>query len=108
MNFIRTNNSTQCAIALEALKQVLDPELGLNIVDLGLVYRIDFFQQEKCIELDMTLTTRFCPMGESITDSVNEVMEETFKDDKIVLNLVFDPRWGHHIISEVGHAFLNS
>ena len=105
---INTNNPEQCAVATEALKGVIDPELNLNIIDLGLVYRIDFFETERCIEVDMTLTTQFCPMGEAITDSTNEMMQETFKDYKIELNLVFEPRWDHHLISEDGHRFLNS
>ncbi len=104
---INTNKPEQCAVAVEALKQVIDPEIGLNIIDLGLVYRIDFLQ-EKQIEMDMTLTTQFCPMGEAITDSSREMMQETFKDYKIELNLVFEPRWGHHLISEDGLQFLNS
>lgn len=105
---ITTNNPGQCAIATEALKNVIDPEIGLNIVDLGLVYRIDFFEEEKRIAMEMTLTTQFCPMGEAITDSAAEMMQETFKDYKIDINLVFDPRWNHELISEEGHKFLNS
>lgn len=103
-----TNNPEQCAVATEALKQLIDPEIGLNIIDLGLVYRIDFFEEEKRISLDMTLTTQFCPMGEAITDSTTEMMQESFEDYKIELNLVFDPRWDHHLISDEGHRFLNS
>lgn len=105
---ISTNHPTLCDTAIESLKNVIDPELNLNIIDLGLVYRIDFFEEEKRIELDMTLTTQFCPMGEAITDSTNEMMQETFADYKIELNLVFDPRWDHSLISEEGHQFLNS
>ncbi len=104
---ISTNNPEQCAVATEALKQVIDPEIGLNIIDLGLVYRIDFPEENK-IEADMTLTTQFCPMGEAITGSANEMLQETFKDYKIELNLVFEPRWGHHLITEEGQIYLNS
>jgi metal-sulfur cluster biosynthetic enzyme len=105
---ISTNNPEQCAIATEALKGVIDPEIGLNIVDLGLVYRVEFLQEEKRIALEMTLTTQFCPMGEAITDSACETMQESFKDYTTDVNLVFEPRWGHHLISEEGHEFLNS
>lgn len=104
-----TNDPAQCLMATEALKQVIDPEIGLNIVDLGLVYRIDFFEDEdkKRIEVDMTLTTQLCPMGEAITESAREMMEESFKDHKIELNLVFDPGWTHNLITQDGHRFLN-
>lgn len=105
---ITTNHSGQCALATEALKQVIDPEIGLNIVDLGLVYRIFFFEDEKRIEMDMTLTTQFCPMGEAITDIASEMMQETFQAYKIELNLVFDPRWSMEMISKEGQEFLNS
>lgn len=105
---ITSNQAKQCALATEALKNVIDPEIGLNIVDLGLVYRIEFFIEDKRIVLDMTLTTQFCPMGEAITDSAREMMQETFKEYNIELNLVFDPRWDHALISDEGHRFLNS
>lgn len=104
---VQTNNPEQGSLAIEALKQVIDPEIGLNIVDLGLVYRVDFLEGKQ-VEVEMTLTTQFCPMGEAITDSVNEVMQETFEDYHIGLNLVFEPRWGNHLISEDGLQFLNS
>ncbi|AHM62707.1 hypothetical protein D770_22300 [Flammeovirgaceae bacterium 311] len=105
---ISTNNPDMGAIATEALKQVIDPEIGLNIVDLGLVYRIDFLEEERQIVLEMTLTTQFCPMGEAITNSARESLQETFGDYTTEINLVFEPRWGHHLITEEGNMFLNS
>lgn len=105
---IKTNHPEQCTRATEALKEVIDPEIGLNIVDLGLVYRIDFLEEEKRISLDMTLTTQFCPMGEAITDSTREAMQESFPEHTIDLDLVFDPRWDPQLISEEGQQYLNS
>lgn len=105
---ITTNHPELGALAAEALKQVIDPEIGLNIVDLGLVYRIDFLLKEKRIVLEMTLTTQFCPMGEAITESAGETLQETFKEYTPDVHLVFEPRWGHHLITEEGHQFLNS
>ncbi|MBK6930720.1 MAG: metal-sulfur cluster assembly factor [Saprospirales bacterium] len=102
-----TNNNTNCAAALAGLQNVLDPEIGLNIVDLGLVYKIDFDEPEKKVYCTMTLTTQFCPMGESITWAVMESLKTSFPGYEIVLELTFDPPWGHGMITERGRKFLN-
>ncbi len=107
MNVI-TNNNLQCILALNNLTSVYDPEIGLNVVDLGLIYKIEFFDEEKIIKVDMTLTTQFCPMGESIVGDVTKMMNETFKDYSVQVNLVFEPPWNHKRISEEGKEFLNS
>ena len=52
-----TNNNIKCTVALAALYDVYDPEIGLNVVDLGLIYQIDFDEDEKRIAASMTLTT---------------------------------------------------
>ncbi|EMR02388.1 metal-sulfur cluster assembly factor [Cesiribacter andamanensis] len=98
----------QIARATEALRQVIDPEIGLNIVDLGLVYGIHFPEAENRIRIEMTLTSQFCPMGEAITDSAAELIREAFPELEPEIILVFDPRWGHHLISEEGLQYLNS
>jgi len=77
MNVV-TNDNIRCTIALAALEQVMDPEIGLNIVDLGLIYQVDFDEAAKKIYLTMTLTTAFCPMGEAITSAAKRVLENTF------------------------------
>jgi len=86
---------------------VMDPEIGLNIVDLGLVYQLDFDEPVKRIFVTMTLTTQFCPMGESITAAAQRALERAFPGETIVVNLCFDPPWSHERISEEGRAFLN-
>lgn len=106
MNVI-TNNSIRCTIALAALEQVVDPEIGLNVVDLGLIYQLDFDEANKKIFVTMTLTTQFCPMGESITAAVKRVMEHTFPGEEVRVELSFDPPWSHERISEEGKHFLN-
>ena len=106
MNVI-TNNTTKCAVALEALKNVIDPEIGLNIVDLGLIYQIDFDETNSKISLNMTLTTQFCPMGESITEAVKRALENAFLGQKVQLELIFNPPWNYERISEEGQLFLN-
>ncbi len=104
---IKTNDPAKCDIAKAGLYQVIDPELDLNIVDLGLVYRIDF-NGKKDIAVTMTLTTQFCPMGESIVDATTRAMKQSFPEDNIQVNLIFDPPWEPGMISEEGLLFLNS
>ncbi len=106
MNVI-TNNNIKCTIALAALQSVMDPEIGLNIVDLGLIYQLDFEETGKKIFCTMTLTTQFCPMGESITSAVKEVLESTFPQSEAVIELTFSPPWNYEMISEAGQQFLN-
>lgn len=102
-----TNNKLKCTIALAALQQVEDPEIGLNIVDLGLVYQIDFDETARKIFCTMTLTTQFCPMGESITNAVKENLKLSFPDYEPIIELTFNPPWNHEMISESGQEFLN-
>ena len=106
MNVV-TNNNIKCTIALAALENVIDPEIGLNIVDLGLVYQLDFDEEGKKIFLSMTLTTQFCPMGESITAAEKRASETTFDGEEVILNLTFDPPWNYERISDEGKKFLN-
>jgi len=106
MNVI-TNNNIKCTIALAALQNVVDPEIGLNIVDLGLIYQIDFDEANSKIYVAMTLTTQFCPMGESITGAVKRILENTFTGMEVQLELTFDPLWSQEMISEEGRQFLN-
>ena len=73
MNTI-TNDKEKCQLALEALKNVIDPEIGLNVVDLGLIYQIDFDQMGKMVFCSHSLTTQFCPMGESINNGITNAL----------------------------------
>ena len=102
-----TNHPLKCSIALSALKQVIDPEIGLNVVDLGLIYQVDFDELNDEIFLTMTLTTQFCPMGESIRDGVMNALQNSFPNYTIHISIVFDPPWSHEKISEEGKEFLN-
>lgn len=107
MNGVITNDQEKCDKALAALHHVTDPEIGLNIVDLGLLYQIDFDEGNKIIFMSMTLTTQFCPMGDSIRNNAGRAMQETFPEYAINIGLVFDPPWSSERISEQGKKFLN-
>jgi len=101
-----TNNTIKSTIALAALENVYDPEIGLNVVDLGLIYRIDFDEETKNIHCTMTLTTEFCPMGESITEDIKNTISNQFADYSVEVSLTFDPPWSYDMISEEGRSFL--
>lgn len=103
---VATNNDLQCTIALAVLESVIDPEIGLNVVDLGLIYRIHFDDRARKIVLQMTLTTPFCPMGDAITAAVRQVMRETFSNSETSVALAFDPPWTHDRISDAGKKYL--
>ena len=107
MNEVITNNQEKCDEALAALHHVIDPEIGLNIVDLGLLYQIDFDEGDKIIFISMTLTTQFCPMGDSIRSNAGKAMQHAFPEYTIDIDLVFDPPWSSERISEQGRKFLN-
>ena len=74
------------------LKQVLDPEVGMNIVDLGLVY--DVRPAAGRVEVDITMTTPSCPMGDMIVDEARSVVSAAVPPGTDVqVNLVWDPPW---------------
>ncbi|MDD3772054.1 MAG: metal-sulfur cluster assembly factor [Weeksellaceae bacterium] len=103
---VYTNDQEKCEVALQGLYHVDDPEVGLNIVDLGLVYQIDFDEDAKKLEIIMTLTTQFCPMGDAITGDTTNSLEESFPGWEINLELTFDPPWDYSMISPEGKEFL--
>ena len=103
---IISNDELKCQIAQDALKTVIDPEIGLNIVDLGLIYEINFDLSKQMILLRMTLTTQFCPMGESITDAAKQILESTFTGYETKLELSYNPAWNIEFLSEEGKRFL--
>ena len=83
---------------LDELRNILDPELQLSIVDLGLIYRVEVTKER--IEIDYTLTTPGCPEGPLIEMEVQETLREITDIDDIRVNLVWEPRWGPERMSE--------
>ena len=75
-----------------ALRSVIDPEVGLNVIDLGLVYGIDVAPGR--VRVAMTMTTPACPMGSMITEDAREAIRDIAPDGAdIVVDLVWDPPW---------------
>jgi metal-sulfur cluster biosynthetic enzyme len=90
---------------LEALKGVNDPELGVNIVDLGLVYRAE--HSSEGIEVALTLSTPTCPLGEMIVEEVREALRNKFGHlPSIHVDLVWDPLWTPDRMSEAARRIL--
>ncbi|MCC7195950.1 MAG: metal-sulfur cluster assembly factor [Gemmatimonadaceae bacterium] len=87
-----------------ALRRVKDPEVNLNIVDLGLVYDIRVSGND--VEVDMSLTTPACPSGPEITDDVQHTLEEIEGVGNIELNLVWSPPWSPQRIDPRVRAYL--
>jgi metal-sulfur cluster biosynthetic enzyme len=89
---------------LEALRDVVDPELGINVVDLGLVYGVDV--SDRVATIDMTLTSAACPLTDVIEDQAREALEGIVTDFRI--NWVWLPPWGPESITEDGREQLRA
>ncbi len=82
-----------------ALRRVVDPEVGMNIVDLGLVY--DVIITDNKLQVDLTMTTPACPMGEMILDDARKALKALVSEGvEIELNLVWDPPWSPDMMTE--------
>ena len=97
--------STKLDDVTEAMKDVIDPELGINVVDLGLIYdmRVD---DNEIATLDMTLTSAACPLQDVIEDQTRSVLKDLVKEVKI--NWVWMPPWGPNRISDDGREQLRA
>jgi|SRR3989338_4225752 len=90
----------------EALRQVIDPELGLNIVDLGLVYRIEI--EGARVRVVMTMTSPACPLGDYLKDLVDSTIRRQVPEAQNVdVVLVSDPPWNPDMMSDDGRRQLN-
>ena len=93
-------------IVFAALKSVIDPELGLNIVDLGLIYSVDIKEAGR-ITITMTLTTPGCPLHASFVQEIERVLWQSIPDlTGVSVELVWDPPWNPMMISPEGRALL--
>lgn len=91
---------------LHALYCVKDPELNINIVDLGLVYHINIHEDEGMISIQMTLSTPACPMSNMITNHVIVAVEHELDSYNAEVELVWEPRWNYDHISAEGRTAL--
>ena len=89
----------------EALHDVVDPELGINVVDLGLVYDVHLDQSTNVV-LDMTLTSAACPLTDLIEEQTNSALEGIVND--VTINWVWMPPWGPDKITDDGREQLRA
>jgi metal-sulfur cluster biosynthetic enzyme len=86
------------------LAEVLDPELGIGIVDLGLIYGIH--RDDRSVRVEMTTTTEFCPMGGVLFEAANAALTEAFSPAHVEVTLVDEPRWEPAMLSPRARATL--
>ena len=91
---------------IEALKTVYDPEIPVDIYELGLIYKIEIYDENKVI-IEMTLTTPNCPVAESLPKSVKENILSIDGITDVDLKLVWDPPWSKDKMSEAAKLELN-
>lgn len=91
-------------MVLAALQNVIDPEIGLDVVNLGLVYRVDILDGGRTVDIDMTLTTPNCPAGPQILGQARSevlALKEVYTTlEDVQINLVWKPFWSPDKMSE--------
>lgn len=92
--------------AIEIVKQVYDPEIPVNIWDLGLIYDIQLDQAGESADIRMTLTSQKCPAAQSLPQALRTRLLESGKVKEVEIELVFEPVWTPERISEEGRKKL--
>ncbi|MCR4921746.1 MAG: iron-sulfur cluster assembly protein [Bacteroidaceae bacterium] len=85
---------------VEMLRTVYDPEIPVNIYDLGLIYRIELNDEATELTVDMTLTAPSCPAADFIMEDVRQKLETIPGLSRVDVNLVFEPEWTKDMMSE--------
>jgi len=91
---------------IEEIKKIYDPEIPVNIYELGLVYKIEVDEKNK-VNIDMTLTSPNCPVAESLPKQVKDNIMKVEGVSDVNLNLVWDPPWDKDKMSEAAKLELN-
>ncbi|MEG2514412.1 MAG: iron-sulfur cluster assembly protein [Bacteroidaceae bacterium] len=84
---------------IEMLKTVYDPEIPVNVYDLGLIYKIEVGDSAN-VSIDMTLTAPNCPAADFIVEDVRQKVESVKGIESATINLVFEPEWDKDLMSE--------
>ena len=91
---------------IDVVKKIYDPEIPVNIYELGLIYKIDVDEKNK-VNVDMTLTSPNCPVAESLPNEVKENIKKVEGVSDVSLNLVWEPPWDKDKMSEAAKLELN-
>jgi len=91
---------------IEEIKKIYDPEIPVNIYELGLVYKVDIDEKNK-VNIDMTLTSPNCPVAESLPKEVKDNIMKVEGVSDVNLNLVWEPPWDKDRMSEAAKLELN-
>ena len=91
---------------IEAVKKIYDPEIPVNIYELGLIYKIDVDEKNK-VNIDMTLTSPNCPVAESLPNDVKNNIKKVEGVSDVNLNLVWEPPWDKDKMTEAAKLELN-
>ena len=92
---------------LEELKSVMDPEVAVNVVDLGLIYEIHYKEEQKRIHVVMTLSTRGCPLGDTIMRNIEVVIEDKHPNMDVHVELTWEPEWSPELITDDGRKAID-
>lgn len=84
---------------VRALRQVYDPDISVNVYDLGLIYEIKVDDDSK-VYIKMTLTSPSCPLADTIVANVEEAVRDVPGVTDVTLDLVFEPQWGKEMMSD--------
>ena len=98
------------ADAAEFMHDVIDPELGINVIDLGLVYDLWIEEEDETTKaiINMTLTSPACPLTDVIEEQAAIAVTDNTAVDEVVINWVWMPPWGPHMITEEGREQLRA
>ena len=91
---------------IEEIKKIYDPEIPVNIYELGLIYKVEVDEKNK-VSIDMTLTSPNCPVAESLPNEVKENIKKVEGVSDVNLNLVWEPPWDKDKMSEAAKLELN-
>jgi FeS assembly SUF system protein len=91
---------------IEEIKKIYDPEIPVNIYELGLIYKIDVDEKNN-VNIDMTLTSPNCPVAESLPNDVKNNIKKVEGVSDVNLNLVWEPPWDKDKMSEAAKLELN-
>jgi metal-sulfur cluster biosynthetic enzyme len=98
MNEQQTPQAPEVDDVMEALENVIDPELGLDFVSLGLIYDVEI--EDRDVHVTFTLTTPACPIGPTVTEQIKEFVGDLPSVEKVFPKMVFSPPWSPEKMSE--------